>query len=62
MSVPASPVLAMRRSEIESKLEIGRAVFLVVVIAEFVGLFLAMLMRHMSEGHHPYRCAVSASV
>ena len=59
---PDTPALATCRSEIESKLKIGRSVFLVVVIAEFVGLFLAMLMRNMSTGHNPYRCVSSASV
>ena len=44
------------RDEIESKLKIGRWVFLVVVMADFVGLLLAMLMRSMSDNHNPYRC------
>lgn len=43
------------RDEIERKLDIGRWVFLIVVIADFVGVFLAMLMRNMSDSHHQYR-------
>lgn len=43
------------RDEIERKLDIGSWVFLIVVIADFVGLFLAMLMRNMSDSHHQYR-------
>ena len=48
-------LLCFHREQIESKLDIGRWVFLVVVIADFVGLFLAMLMRNMSDSHHHYR-------
>ena len=41
------------RDEIAKKLDIGRVVFLIVVLIEFGGLALAMIMRGMSD--HPYR-------
>ena len=42
------------RDEIAKKLDVGRMVFLFVVVLDFVGLFLAMIMRGMVE-NHPYR-------
>lgn len=41
------------RDEIAKKLDIGRVVFLFVVVIEFGGLALAMIMRGMSD--HGYR-------
>ena len=43
----------MYRDEIAKKLDISRVVFLFVVVIDFVGLALAMVMRGMSD--HPYR-------
>lgn len=43
----------MYRDEIAKKLDISRVVFLFVVVIDFVGLALAMIMRGMSD--HPYR-------
>ncbi|KAL3142767.1 hypothetical protein ABBQ38_003067 [Trebouxia sp. C0009 RCD-2024] len=40
------------RDEIAKKLDISRVVFLFVVVIDFVGLALAMIMRGMSD--HPY--------
>lgn len=55
-TVPAftgSPRSCMYRDEIAKKLDISRVVFLFVVVIDFVGLALAMIMRGMSD--HPYR-------
>ena len=41
------------RDKIAERLDVGRWVFLVVVIIDFVGLALAMMMRNMSD--NPYR-------
>ncbi len=41
------------RDKIAERLDVGRWVFLVVVIIDFVGLALAMMMRNM--GDNPYR-------
>ena len=41
------------RDKIAERLDVGRWVFLVVVIIDFVGLALAMTMRNMSD--NPYR-------
>ena len=41
----------MCRDEIAEKLDIGRVVFLFVVLFDFIGLFLAMTMRGMMETH-----------
>ena len=46
------------RDEIVKKLDIGRVVFLIVVLIEFGGLALAMIMRGMSD--HPYRYGSAA--
>lgn len=46
------------RDEIVNKLDIGRVVFLIVVLIEFGGLALAMIMRGMSD--HPYRYGSAA--
>lgn len=43
------------RDEIAKKLDVGRVVFLFVVVFDFVGLFLAMIMRGMVD-NHSYRC------
>lgn len=44
---------AFCRDKIAERLDVGRWVFLVVVIIDFVGLALAMTMRNMSD--NPYR-------
>jgi len=41
------------RDKIAERLDVGRWVFLLVVIIDFVGLALAMMMRNMSD--NPYR-------
>lgn len=43
----------LTRDEIAKKLDIGRMVFLIVVLIDYGGLALAMIMRGMSD--HPYR-------
>lgn len=45
--------LQLYRAEIAKKLDIGRVVFLIVVLIDFAGLALAMIMRGMSD--HAYR-------
>lgn len=45
--------LHLYRAEIAKKLDIGRVVFLIVVMIDFAGLALAMVMRGMSD--HAYR-------
>lgn len=45
--------LQLCRAEIAKKLDIGRVVFLIVVLIDFAGLALAMIMRGMSD--HAYR-------
>lgn len=51
--------MALCRDEIAKKLDVGRVVFLFVVVFDFVGLALAMIMRGMADSHVSYRSSAA---